>query len=328
MKTTITRRRLTQLGTGLPLTTLIGGGASAQAYPSRSITCIVAYGPGTGTDLLARQIGERMSGILGQRIVVDNRPGASGMIGTEHVARSRPDGYTILFGNNQTMAVNISFRREIRYDPLRDFTPIARLASQDSVLVVNPRVPVRSVEALVQYGKANPDRLNFGSPGAGASAHLAGETFKAAAGFNMTHVPYNNNQLFADLLSGVVSLSFYPYLTLKPHIEAGSLIALATTGASRSPWLPQLPTMVELGYPDVVFTSWFGFYGPAGLPADSTTTLAEAARRALADPDLRAAMADSATRIEYGGPQELAAFTASEIERYKPIIARAGGPIG
>jgi len=324
----ITRRRLGQIGAGLPLATLASGHASAQAYPSRPITWVVAYGPGTGTDLLARQIGERVSSILGQRIVVDNRPGASGMIGTEMVARSRPDGYTMLFGNNQTMAVNISFYREIRYDPRRDFTPIARLVSQDSVLVVNPRVPARSVEELVQYGRANPDRLNFGSPGAGASAHLAGETFKAAARFSMTHVPYNNSQLFADLLSGVVSLSFYPYLTLKQHIASGALVALATTGSTRSPWLPQLPTMVELGYPDVVFTSWFGLYGPAGLPAESTSALAEATRRALADPELRSAMSDSATRIEYGGPQELAAFTASEIERYKPIIARAGGAVG
>jgi tripartite-type tricarboxylate transporter receptor subunit TctC len=328
MRTIITRRRLAGLGAALPLSTLAANRASAQAYPARPITCIVAYGPGTGTDLLARQIGERMGGILGQRIVVDNRPGASGMIGTEHVARSRPDGYTILFGNNQTMAVNISFRREIRYDPQRDFTPIARLVSQDSVLVVNPRVPVRSVEELVRHGRANPDKLNFGSPGAGASAHLAGETFKAAAGFGMTHVPYNNNQLFADLLSGVVSLSFYPYLTLKPHIETGALIPLATTGASRSPWLPELPTMVELGYPDMVFTSWFGLYGPAGLAEQATSTLAEAARRALLDPELRSAMAESATRIEYGGPRELAEFTASEIDRYKPIIARAGGPVG
>jgi tripartite-type tricarboxylate transporter receptor subunit TctC len=239
MRTIITRRRLAGLGAALPLSTLAANRASAQAYPARPITCIVAYGPGTGTDLLARQI-----------------------------------------------------------------------------------------EELVRHGRANPDKLNFGSPGAGASAHLAGETFKAAAGFGMTHVPYNNNQLFADLLSGVVSLSFYPYLTLKPHIETGALIPLATTGASRSPWLPELPTMVELGYPDMVFTSWFGLYGPAGLAEQATSTLAEAARRALLDPELRSAMAESATRIEYGGPRELAEFTASEIDRYKPIIARAGGPVG
>jgi tripartite-type tricarboxylate transporter receptor subunit TctC len=321
----ITRRRLGQLAAGLPFAPLAAGHARAQAFPSRTITCVVAYGPGTGTDLLARQITERMGTLLGQRIVVENRPGASGMIGTESVARARPDGYTIIFGNNQTFAVNVSFQRDIRYDPIRDFTPIARLVSQDSVLVVNPRVPVRSVEELVRYAKANPERLNFGSPGAGASAHLAGETLNAAAGIRMTHVPYNNNQLFTDLLSGTISMSFYPYLTLKQHIESGALIALATTGGTRSPWLPQLPTMVELGYRDIVFTSWFGLYGPAGLPAEITGTLADAARRALEDPDLRRALSDSATRIEFGGPQDLASYTASEIERYKPIIDRAGG---
>jgi tripartite-type tricarboxylate transporter receptor subunit TctC len=320
----MTRRRLGHLAAGLPLA-LAARPALAQSYPARPITMIVAYGPGTGTDLLARQVSERMSGILGQRIIVENRGGASGMIGTEHVARSRPDGYTLLFGNNQTMAVNISFQREIRYHPIRDFTPIARLLSQDSVLVVNPRVPARSVEELVRYAKANPDRLNFGSPGSGSSAHLAGETLKHAAGISMVHVPYNNNQLFADLLSGAVSLSFYPYLALKQHIETGTLIPLATTGQTRSPWLRQLPTMVELGYPTIIFTSWFGLYGPAALPAKVTAAVTEAARRSLEDPDLQRAMSDTATRVEYGGPDELARYTASEIERYRPIIQVAGG---
>jgi tripartite-type tricarboxylate transporter receptor subunit TctC len=320
----LTRRRIGQLAAGFPLA-LAAPGARAQAFPTRPITMIVAYGPGTGTDLLGRLFAERMGNILGQRIVVENRGGASGMIGTEHVARSRPDGYTILFGNNQTMAVNISFQREIRYDPIRDFTPIARLASQDSVLVVNPRVPVRSVPELVAYAKANPDRLNFGSPGSGASAHLAGETLNVAAGIRTVHVPYNNNQLFADLLSGTVSMSFYPYLVLKQHIESGALIAIATTGATRSPWLPNLPTMVEAGYPTIVFTSWFGLYGPAALPAEITNAVADAARRSLEDTDLRRALNDTATRIEYGGPDDLARYTASEIERYRPIIAAAGG---
>ncbi len=324
----MTRRGFGRLATGLPFTPLGARLATAQAFPIRPITCVVAYGPGTGTDLLARQITERMGDDLGQRIVVDNKPGASGMIGTEFVARARPDGYTILFGNNQTIAVNVSFYRDVRYDSLRDFTPIARLVSQDAVLVVNPRVPARSVADLVNYARANPDRLNFGSPGAASSAHLAGETLKAMANIAMTHVPYNNNQLFADLLSGTISLSFYPYLTLKPHIESGTLIPLATTGSTRSPWLPQLPTMVELGYPDIVFTSWFGLYGPVGLPPEITNRLTEAARRTLGDSDVRRAMSDSATRIEYGGPQELASFTASEIERYKPIIARAGRGAG
>ena len=323
----ISRRRLGPLAASVPIA-FASRRAASQAWPARPITLVVAYGPGTGTDLLARQISERMSGILGQRIIVENRGGASGMIGTDYVARSRPDGYTLLFGNNQTMAVNISFQRQIRYDPIRDFTPIARLVSQDSVLVINPRVPARSVEELVQYARANPDRLNFGSPGAGASAHLAGEALKAAAGIAMVHVPYNNSQLFADLLAGSVSLSFYPYLALKQHVESGALVALATTGATRSPWLPDLPTMVELGYPSVVFTSWFGLYGPAALPTDIVNTIAEAAQRSLEDPDLRRALTDTATRIEYGGPAALAEYTASEIERYKPIIEVAGGRQG
>lgn len=323
----VTRRSLAALTAGLPVLSATRQ-ATAQAWPARPVTLVVAYGPGTGTDLLARQISERMSGLLGQRIIVENRGGASGMIGTEYVARSRPDGYTLLFGNNQTMAVNISFQREIRYDPIRDFTPIARLVSQDSVLAVNPRVPARSVEELVRYARANPDALNFGSPGSGASAHLAGESLRAAAGIRMVHVPYNNNQLFADLLAGTISFSFYPYLALKQHIETGALVALATTGENRSPWLPNLPTMVESGYPTIVFTSWFGLYGPAGLPTEIVSAVAEAARRSLEDPDLRRALSDTATRIEYGGPAELERYTRSEIDRYKPIIEAAGGRQG
>ncbi|MBR0641594.1 Bug family tripartite tricarboxylate transporter substrate binding protein [Plastoroseomonas hellenica] len=323
-----TRRQLGYLAASQALGGLSFRQARAQTYPARPIILVVAYGPGTGTDLLARQLGERMGTVLGQRLVVENRPGASGMIGTEFAARSRPDGYTLLFGNNQTLAVNVSLYRDIRYDPIRDFTPIARLASQDAVLVVNPRIPARSVAELVAYARANPDRLNFGSPGAGASAHLAGETFKAAAGIHMVHVPYNNAQLFADLLSGAISLSFYPYLSLKPHIASGALIPLATTGVTRSPWLPDLPTMIECGYPTIIFTSWFGLYGPAGLPGEITTTLSAAAQRTLEDPEVRRALSDSATRVEYGGPEELARFTASEIERYRPIIAQSGAAPG
>ncbi|MFT8247110.1 Bug family tripartite tricarboxylate transporter substrate binding protein [Roseomonas sp. BN140053] len=319
----LTRRHLGHLAVGLPLAVVGTDRARAQTYPLRPITLVVAYGAGTGTDLLARQIAERMGTILGQRIIVENRPGASGMIGTEYVSHSRPDGYALLFGTNQTQAVNISFYRDIRYDPIRDFTPIARLASQDAVLVINPRVPARTVDELISYARSNPDKLNFGSPGAGSSAHLAGEALKASANVSMVHVPYNNAQLFSDLLSGVVALSFYPFLTLKPHIESGALIALATTGITRSPWLPHLPTMTESGYPTIVFNSWFGIYGPAGLSPEVTGAISRAAQRCLEDPEVKRALSDSATRIEYGGPDELARFTASEIARYRPIVAQS-----
>jgi tripartite-type tricarboxylate transporter receptor subunit TctC len=323
----LTRRRLGRLAAATP-PVLASPAARAQAWPTRPIALVVAYGPGTGTDILARLFAERMGGLLGQRILVENRAGASGMIGTEHVARSRADGYTLLFGNNQTMAVNISLQREIRYDPIRDFTPIARLCSQDSILVVHPRVPARSVAELVAHARANPERLTFGSPGAGASAHLAGATLNHAAGIRLVHVPYNDGRLFADLLSGTVSMSFYPYLALRHPIASGALIPLATTGATRSPWLPGLPTMAESGYPMIVFTSWFGLYGPAALPAEIAGAVAEAARRSLDEAELRRALDETATRIEYGGPAELARFTASEIERYRPIIAAAGGRQG
>jgi tripartite-type tricarboxylate transporter receptor subunit TctC len=299
--------------------------ARAQGYPARPITLVVPYGPGVSTDILARQLAERAGEILGQRIVIENRGGASGMLGTEHVARARPDGYTLLFGSNLTHATSVSlYRNSIRYDPIRDFTPIARIASQPQVVVVNPRIPARSVQELVAHAKANPGRLNFGSTGVGTGAHLGGEAFRNQAGIDIVHVPYNNAQVIADLLSGTVSLMFYPYLALKPHIDSGALIPLANCGTERAPWLPQVPTMIESGFPDFVVTSWFAIWGPAGLPAELVRPLAAAYGRVLADAELRAALAQSGTLAQFAGPEELAAFNLTEIERARVIVERSG----
>jgi tripartite-type tricarboxylate transporter receptor subunit TctC len=298
--------------------------ALAQAFPTRPISLVVPYGPGTATDLLARQLSERASDILGQRIVVDNRAGAGGMIGSEFVARARPDGYTLIFAANQTHATNVSLYRSIRYDPVRDFTPVARMASQPQVLVVNPRVPARTAQELVAHAKANPGRLNFGSTGIGTGAHLGGELLRSAAGIDIVHVPYNNAQVIADLLTGTVSLMFYPYLPLKPHIDSGGVIALATCGAERAPWLPAVPTMIESGFADFIVTSWFAIYGPAGLPPDVVRPVSAAFARVLGDGDLRASLAQTGTLAQYLPPEELAAFTVAEIARARGIVERSG----
>lgn len=312
-------------GLGLALAaTALARPALAQPFPSRPISLVVPYGPGTATDLLARQLSDRASELLGQRIVVDNRAGASGMIGSEFVARARPDGYTLIFAANQTHATNVSLHRSIRYDPVRDFTPIARIASQPQVLVVNPRVPARSVQELVAHARANPGRLNFGSTGIGTGAHLGGELLRSAAGIDIVHVPYNNVQVITDLLSGTVSLMFYPYMPVKPHIDSGAVVALASCGAERAPWLPGVPTMIESGFPDFIVTSWFAIYGPSGLPAEAVRSISDAFARVLADTELRATLAQSGTLAQYLPPEELAAFTVAEIARARGIVERSG----
>jgi len=298
--------------------------ARAQPFPSRPISLVVPYGPGTATDLLARQLADRASDILGQRIIVDNRAGAGGMIGSEFVARARPDGYTLIFAANQTHATNVSLYRSIRYDPVRDFTPVARMASQPQVLVVNPRLPVRNARDLVAHARANPGRLNFGSTGIGTGAHLGGELLRSTAGIDIVHVPYNNAQVIADLLTGTVSLMFYPYLPLKPHIDSGGVIAIATCGAERAPWLPAVPTMIESGFADFIVTSWFAVYGPAGLSPEVVRPVSAAFARVLGDGDLRAALAQTGTLAQYLPPEELAAFTVAEIARARGIVERSG----
>lgn len=297
--------------------------ANAEVYPEKPIKMIVPYAAGTTTDLLARQLGEKAGKLLGQPIVIENRAGASGVIGTQAVARAAPDGYTLEFAANQTHATNAVLIRNLAYDPIKDFTPVARIASQSQVLVVHPSLKVKTVAELVALAKAKPGTLNFASTGNGTGAHLAGEYFKFAAGVDIVHVPYNGSQVFADLLAGNTSMMFYPYAPLKPFVEAGQLVPLATSGTKRATWLPNLPTLIESGYPEFVFASWFAIYGPAGLPADIVNKVSAAYRQVLEMPDVRGTLAAGGTEPQYGGPSDLAAFTVSEIERVRRIVANA-----
>ena len=317
---TITRRSLAAALAG----TALARPAFAQAFPARPINLVVPYGAGTSTDLVARQLSDRAGELLGQRIVVDNRAGASGMIGTEYVARARPDGYTLIFGANQTHATNVSLYRSIRYDPVRDFTPVARMVSQPQVLVVNARVPARSPQELVAHARAHPGKLNFGSTGVGTGAHLGGELLRSQAGIDIVHVPYNNAQVITDLLGGTVSLMFYPYQPMKPHIDSGAIVALANCDTARAPWLPEVPTMIESGFEDFIVTSWSAIYGPAGLPPEIAETVSAAYGRVLADQEVRAALAQSGALAQYLPPRELATFTQAEIARARRIVERAG----
>jgi tripartite-type tricarboxylate transporter receptor subunit TctC len=299
-------------------------GQPSTLNPDRNITMVAPYGVGTGTDLMARLLADKMSVALKRRILVENRAGASGMIGTEYVAKKDPDGTTLLLGVNQIFATNPHFFKEVRYDPIKDFTPIANVGLNDSFLAVNASLPVKTLDELVAYAKANPDKLTFGSAGLGTSGHLAGEMLKQGAKIEMVHVPYTSGQLFTDLLSGVVSMAFYAYPVIKPHVESGALRILASTGATRSQFLPNVPTMTELGYPKVVFVSWFALYGPKGMPRNMVDEFSAAVKFALDDPELKSKLETSATQINYGNPDQAAAFTASELERVGKIMRELG----
>ncbi|GGJ05509.1 Bug family tripartite tricarboxylate transporter substrate binding protein [Neoroseomonas lacus] len=301
---------------------------TTEPFPNRPIRLVVPYAPGTATDLLARTLTPRFSDVLGQRMVVENRAGAGGIVGAEAVARATPDGYTLGFAGSQTNAINVSLYRSLPYNPQTDFTPIARIAAQPMVLVVNPDLPVRSVAELVALAKARPGELNFASTGSGTSAHLSGEALRSQAAIDIVHVPYaSSGQVFTELLAGRTQLMFYPYQPLKPHIDAGRLRALATTGETRPAWLPDLPTMIEAGYSNFVVIPWFALFGPAGTPQAAVATLSAATERVLADPDLRAALAATGTEPWFAGPLVLADFTQAEIARYREVITASGARV-
>lgn len=299
-----------------------------ERYPAQPPRIVVPYAAGTATDLIARQIAGALGDGLGQRPVIENRVGAGGIVGTEAVARAPADGYTMLFAGSQTHAINVSLYQRLPYDPVADFTPVARVANQPLVLVVQPDVPARSVTELIALAKSRPGRLNFASSGIGTSAHLCGSTLGAQAGIDIIHVPYaNGGQMFGDLLSGATSFMFYPYQPLKPHVEAGKLRVLASTGATRPEWLKDAPTMVESGFPDFVLSAWFGVFAPSGTPTARVATMAEALRAAMDRADIRAAFAVSGTEAVYAAPDEFKAFIAAEIERYRKVVAASGAKV-
>ncbi len=299
--------------------------AIAQSYPDKPIKLVVPYPAGTATDIFGRQLTQKLAEQLGQPIVVDNRGGAGGIIGTELVANAPPDGYTIVLATAQTHAVNKSLYPKLPYDPIAHFAPIARLGTQALILVTNASIPVKTLAELIAYAKARPGQLNFASTGSGTSAHLCGVLLNNETGVSVTHVPYKSaGQALADLVGGQITMMFYPYLALQPQIQAGKLTVLATSGAERSSYLPQTPTMAESGYPGFVLQVWFATYAPSGTPRPIIERLAGAFAKTMNDPDMKRVLAASGTDLAITGPDELAQFTRSEGERYRRLVAASG----
>ena len=297
--------------------------ASAQAYPSRPIKIVAPFPAGGGYDFLSRMIGQKMTETWGQPVVVENRAGANGNIGTDFVAKAPPDGYTLLMGGNSPIALNVSLYPKLPYDPVRDFEAISRVATQPNLFAAHPTVPVKSIAELIQFAKANPGKLTYASNGNGSPQHLAAEQLKQMAGIDMVHVPYKGAApTAAALLAGEVSVAFNVILLPLPHVQAGKLTGLAVASSRRSPLAPGIPTLTELGFP-IDIDTWYGLVAPAGTPKDTIAKLNGETVRILNLPELKERTRGQG--IELGGstPGEFAAFIKADIAKWGKVIRDA-----
>jgi tripartite-type tricarboxylate transporter receptor subunit TctC len=299
--------------------------SSAQAnYPSKPISFIVPYGAGGGADSRSRQIAQKMSVILSQPIIVDNKPGAGGNIGTEFISRAAPDGYTIGMGNFAPMAVNKTLFGNLRYDPESDLTPIILIEKGPLVLVVNPASSYKTVKEIVDAAKAKPGELTFSSGGIGGSHQLSAELFKQSAGIDMIHVPYKSGSAgLTDLMAGNVTMMFDQMYSAMPSIKADKLRAIAITSKKRSPLLPNIPSFAEAGYPKVEVLNWQGLIAPKGIPKAIIDKLNAAANEALKDPQLRELMLSQGNEIGGGTPADFAALIKSESAKWSAVVKTA-----
>ncbi len=302
--------------------------ASAQSYPTKPIRIVVPFPPGGATDILARDVAQKLTEAWGQQVIVDNRPGAGGNIGSELVAKSAPDGYTLEMGTVGTHAINASLYAKMPYDHVKDFVPVILVAGVPNVLVVNPAVPVNSVAELIAYAKANPGKLNFASSGSGTSIHLSGELFKVMAGVQMTHIPYKGSApALQDLLGGQVQLMFDNLPPSLPQIKAGKLRALAVTTATRAPALPDVPTIAEAGLPGFESSSWFGLLAPAGTPPAIVVKLNAEVAKWLATPDAKERLAKQGANAVGGSPEDFEKHIAAETVKWAKVVKDSGARV-
>lgn len=304
------------------------GHAMAGPYPDRPVHLVVPYPAGGPVDVLARVLGEKLSATLGQPFIVEDRPGASGTVGSELVARSAPDGYTLVLGNNATHATNETLYPNLRYATLRDFAPIGLAATVTNILVVAPSLPAGSVQALIADAKANPGKLNYASSGSGSAAHLTAEMFKLMTGTNIVHVPYSGAApAMTDLLAGRVGLMFATAPSAVAYVKAGRVRALAVTSAARWDGLPDVPTMAEAGVPGFTSEAWFGLFAPAATPPDIVGRLNTALVKAVAAEDVRTKLAAQGFRVASDSPDQFRAFVAAEIAKWAEVIRKSGAHV-
>lgn len=304
--------------------TVLATDATAQDWPTRPVRIVVGYPPGGGTDVLARAIGEKLSAMWGQPVIVDNRPGASGIVGADAVAKSAPDGYTLIFVVS-SHAVNDTLYAKVPYRTERDFVPVAFVGSIPNILVVRPTLPVNSVAEFVAYAKANPRKLNYASGGLGISNHLTMERFKLAAGIDIVHIPFKGGApSLAALLGGQVDVMFNTLSTTLPHVQSGALRALAVTSARRSPLVPDVPTLIEAGFPEFEASEWWGILAPAGTPPGVVDKINASVTKVIESPEMQEKLVRKQGLVfQATKPADFAKFLNSESVRWGQVIKAA-----
>jgi tripartite-type tricarboxylate transporter receptor subunit TctC len=297
----------------------------AQSYPTKPIRLVITYPPGGNTDLVGRALAQKLSELLGQQVVVDNRGGAGGVLGTMITAQAAPDGYTIMLGTSAGMVINPLLSRKLTYDPVRDFAPVSMVVIVPQLLVINPQLPVKNVRELIALAKAKPGYLSAGSSGVGTPNHLGTELLKWLAGVNIVHVPYKGGgAAITDLIGGQIHMAFSSVPAVLPLIKSGRLVALGVGSAKRSPALPNVPTIAEAGVPGYEYTTWYGIFAPARTPRPLVTQLNAAIVHVLKSPDLNERLVSQGGDPESSTPEELARYMAAESQRWAKTIKAAG----
>ena len=319
------RIRSVVLGAGLlALASLTASSALAQSYPNKPVKVVVAFTAGGTTDILARMVAQQLTDKLKQPFVIDNKPGAGGNLGTELVVRSPADGYTLLVNSVGPIAVNPTLYGKLPYNPFTDLVPVVQIADVPNVLVVHPSVPAQNMDELVAYAKANPGKLNYGSTGIGTSSHLSSFMLGKRVGFDATHIPYKGADALKDLLAGRIQFMFATIPSVMQHITAGKLRPMAVSSLKRSRALPDVPTVVEKGFPNFEAGSWFGFFAPKGTPEAVITAVNKAVNEMLTLPAIEQQMVAQGADPAGGTPAQFGQFTQREHDKWRVIVRESG----
>jgi len=325
----VTARSVNSPAQGLALGLLVGTlawlpNAGAQEYPTKPIRLVITYPPGGNTDLVGRALALKLGEFMGQQVVVDNRGGAGGVLGSMITAQSAPDGYTIMLGTSAGMVINPLLSRKLTYDPVKDFAPVSMVVIVPQLLVINPQLPVKNVRELIAFAKAKPGYLNAGSSGVGTPNHFGTELLKWLAGVDIVHVPYKGGApALTDLLGGQIQMAFSSVPAVLPHIKAGRLVALGVGSAKRSPALPNIPTIAEAGVPGYEYTTWYGVFAPAKTPRTLIARLNAEIVKAMETPDIKDRFTALGGDPDPGTPEELRAYMAIESAKWAKIIKAA-----
>ena len=325
---TRTTRRAVLGAIALAATATLPLGAAAQNYPTKPITIVVPFAAGGTTDILARLVGQYLSTELGQPVVVENKAGAGGNIGAAFAAKAAADGHTLFMGTVGTHAINAALYKKLPYDPIKDFAPLTRVAMVPNLLVAHPSQPFKTVQEMIAYAKANPGKINFGSPGNGASPHLSGELFKSMTKVDMVHVPYKGSApAVSDLLGGQISIMFDNLPSVIPHVRSGKLRAIAISTAKRSADLPDVPTISEAGVPGYEATSWFGMFAPAATPKPVLDKISAALGKVLANAEVKKKIDDQGGEPANETPAQFADFIQKESLKWGKVVKESGASL-